>query len=117
MINDLGLAPNTQIKLWAHENPWGRCIDLYCASFDKVNSRISKVEPLVFSLLDREDEGRQQDPIIKLDVESATELMTTLWAAGVRPVDVMHSNEALSLQGKHLQDMRRIVENILKVKL
>lgn len=53
----------------------------------------------------RKDPG----PDIMLPMESAQKLMDQLWDCGLRPTEGSGSAGSFSAQGRHLDDMRRIV--------
>ena len=46
---------------------------------------------------------------LSLHPEEAQHLADQLWAAGVRPTQSAQSHGAFEAQGRHLEDMRRLV--------
>ncbi len=60
-------------------------------------------------------EGHQTDPILHINEEDAQKLINDLWEAGIRPNEIYHKDDLLNAMNGHLEDMRAIVFNKLKV--
>ena len=99
----------------ARQEYWRGEIGLFVGHRDN-SGAIAIAKPIEF---DEYQEGAALpvEPCIMLEPKAAADLMTTLWQAGVRPQDVVNSNEALNIQGAHLEDMRRIAFDALNFKL
>lgn len=54
------------------------------------------------------DEGRFYDPVFRLEMRAAQELIDQLWNCGLRPTQGRQSEGATEAQGRHLADMRAI---------
>lgn len=62
------------------------------------------------------DENSAVDPTFKLTEAEARELMDELWAAGVRPTAV-GTPQTIDATRAHLEDMRKLVQQLLPVAL
>lgn len=62
-------------------------------------------------------EGQYQEPTFKLQHDAPQKLMDELWKAGIRPSNGEGSVGEIGAIKKHLQDMRLIVADKLKVDL
>lgn len=73
-------------------------------------------EPVVITQVKPEDiYTRDTVPSLELDAAEAQILMDNLWDCGLRPSEGTGSAGALSAVQKHLDDMRKIVFNKLKI--
>ena len=71
---------------------------------DKILGVVSNIE-----LQTREDDCYEPDPMCKLNPNAAQVLMDDLWDCGVRPSEGTGSAGSFAAQGKHLDDMRKLV--------
>lgn len=49
------------------------------------------------------------EPTLKLTLSEAQDLIDELWQAGLRPAQKINTEGAFEAQGKHLEDMRKLV--------
>lgn len=56
------------------------------------------------------------DPLVRLDMAAAQELIDELWACGLRPTEGSGSAGSLAATERHLQDMRLIALKHLGIK-
>lgn len=62
-------------------------------------------------------QGTVIKPVVGLQLADAQVLMDDLWNAGLRPTNHKLSDVAFESQGKHLEDMRKIVSTQLGISL
>lgn len=55
--------------------------------------------------------GVAYEPVLRLQPEEAEQLMTELWNAGVRPLNIQNLSGELSAVKYHLEDMRKLALN------
>lgn len=72
-----------------------------------LSGKNSIARPMFFEEV--EDGTRAEWPTFSLTPEEAQILSDQLWNAGVRPSGSKQSNGAFDAQGRHLEDMRRLV--------
>ncbi len=96
---------NLRPTIRAHAAPWNQSIDIL------VISRRETGQPFTAARLTFEpvDEFTHIEPTASLDHKDAQTLMDDLWQAGLRPTEGTGSAGAFAAQGKHLEDMRRLV--------
>lgn len=63
----------------------------------------------------RGEPGTIVPPLFHLDLKAAQELMDDLWGSGVRPTEGKGSAGAMRVIERHLEDMRAIVFDKLKI--
>ena len=68
-------------------------------------------------ILEEGSEGCYYPPIMQLDFQQAQLLMDDLWACGIRPVEGAGTAGSMAAVEKHLQDMRMIAFNKLKIEI
>ncbi len=100
------------IKIRAERGYFGERIDLY--AFSKSDGITSQGLPLVMETIPNNN-ARISDPTISIGKDEAQLLMDDLWQAGIRPSEGSGSAGSLRATEKHLNDMRKIVENKLGV--
>ena len=115
---------NGKLVVKAHRNPWRARVEIlvlqrldqprldqprYLASNDGVG------ESLQFSM-EPFEEGQDHGSFF-LDADAARFLMDDLWNAGIRPTEAKNTTREQAAVGRHLDDMRALVERFLKVKL
>lgn len=61
------------------------------------------------------EEGLAPDPAFNIPVEAAQLLMDDLWMAGIRPTEGSGSAGSLAATQRHLEDMRTIAFEKLKI--
>ena len=61
--------------------------------------------------------GQPVDPKLMLNAKDAQVLMDDLWACGVRPTEGAGTAGSMAAQTKHLEDMRKIAMDLLRVKV
>jgi hypothetical protein len=88
------------LKVRAHAAPWNKAVEFLAVDGNAV------AEPL---LMKERDPGQRCEPTFSLDYSEAQTLMDDLWQAGLRPTEGAGSAGAFAAQGKHLEDMRRLV--------
>ena len=94
------------MKILAHKSLWANAVEFAIIDKGSFATHISmqSIEP-----------GKQVEPVIKLDVEYAQELMDSLWSCGLRPSEGTGSAGALAATQNHLKDLQKIVYNQLKL--
>lgn len=61
------------------------------------------------------DPGMLQEPLIRLTTQAAQELINDLWSAGLRPSEAKNTRDEVNAIKAHLEDMRQITFDKLKV--
>ena len=61
------------------------------------------------------DPARMRGSTMDISYEAATLLLTDLWVAGFRPTGVEHATDAAQNMARHLEDMRAIAFDKLRV--
>jgi hypothetical protein len=97
-------------KVRAQSSPWSKGVE-FLAECDGAFGR-----PLTMDI--PANKGMLIIPTFSLSIDAAQTLMEDLWNCGLRPTEGSGSAGAFAAQGKHLEDMRKIVfEKILDDKL
>jgi len=95
------------IKIRAYKEPhYGRRIKLY--GIDKVEGMSPKQISRDLKFIPVAD-GAEYGSFLDLEENSAQELIDSLWECGLRPSEGTGSAGAFAAQGKHLEDMRKLV--------
>ena len=103
---------NNEIIFRVHREPYFSGIELY-AFIDNENSR-DVAEPMVMK---RKELDTFSPAFCQLTNEATQMLIDELWQAGYRPTEGIGSAGSLRATEKHLNDMRKIVAEKLKVQL
>jgi hypothetical protein len=94
------------ITIRANAPLWDNSIHILVGQQTDQSGRFAVAQPLTF--VDH-DPGRViADPTMRIDSESARQLMDELWRCGVRPTQVGTAGHLSALQA-HLDDMRKLV--------
>lgn len=90
-----------------------RCIKLYGFQYD-----LARRESLVItSVVEELQPGCINEPMVRLEDDAAQSLMDDLWRVGFRPSEAGQSAGALSATERHLQDLRKLVDQVLPLAL
>ncbi len=81
--------------------PWGKGIEFLAEKNGAVGQPIIMETPI--------NKGISVSPTFSLSMDAAQTLMDDLWHCGLRPTEGTGSAGAFAAQGKHLEDMRKIV--------
>ena len=101
------------IEIMARREDWSDGISLYARqTIVDVRSLIAK--PLEFTDY---QPGSVVDPFIRLEIQTAQQLMDELWQCGLRPTEGTGSAGSLRATEKHLQDMRKIAFKKLGIEI
>lgn len=105
----------TQIRA---ENSWATdSINIYLRRYSGKRQQDIKyffAKPVEYIELDP-TARTDQHPTIQLTEEEAQQLANQLWDAGIRPTLVKYQNDRANTLNAHLQDMRAIAFNKIKV--
>lgn len=72
--------------------------------------------PLTMKTISEEDQGAHLPPAMSLTKESAVRLMDALWEVGIRPSNGEGNAGELAATKHHLDDMRKIVFDMMELK-
>ena len=105
---------NEYIKVTAQYEPCMDTIDVWIKDIKDplMSGTIAKAMPLIFQEI---KEGELFEPAFRLKINAAQELMNDLWNAGIRPRNMEITKETIKAIDNHLQDMRAIVFDRLKL--
>lgn len=76
-------------------------------------SGVAYAQELEFKDRPPEDEGLNVQPAFTLRMEEAQRLMDQLWDCGLRPTEGTGSAGAMAATQRHLEDMRKLVQQVL----
>lgn len=93
----------------AQAAPWRRGVEFYIGTPEGK----LRVKEIVMEKI--EDIDLCQQPSFSMETEQAQALMDDLWNAGLRPTEGTGSAGALRATQQHLEDMRKIAFNGLKM--
>lgn len=92
----------------------GRCFELFVYNEERSKQKLSILTDAVFKEV---EDGLLFEPSpLRLDETAAQNLMDSLWDSGVRPTAGAGSAGAMRAVENHLNDMRAIVFEKLKIK-
>ena len=91
----------------AHSAPWRNCVEFLAMQGGAIGTEISMEV--------KENQHQACDPTFSLRYDEAQVLMDDLWVAGLRPTEGAGSAGSLRATEKHLNDMRRIAFDRLKI--
>ena len=106
----------TGLTLQAFSSPHRRTIDFY---LEKDDERDSRGVTLIADSFRFREQGLYEPcgtPSFSIDMGIAQSLIDDLYRAGLRPSDVVPEGPALDATRKHLEDMRTIAFDRLKIK-
>jgi len=92
-------------KIRAYTGPWNSCVEILIRD----GLYIGEVT------MHKKEEGTMIRPTASISMAAAQTLMDDLWNVGIRPTEGTGSAGSLRATEKHLQDMRRIAFNRLKI--
>jgi len=101
-----------KMHILAHLAPRSNRIDLLIKQIDGNTLAIGR--GVLFEVV---PEGQEIEPTLSLPIESAQELMDSLWQCGLRPSEGSGSAGALRATQNHLEDMRKIVFKMIEEKI
>lgn len=81
---------------------------------ERPNGQVMVAQPVVFSP-PVDDSVMFTDPMLRMPVASAQNLMDELWSAGLRPTEGAGSAGSLAATERHLADMKAIAFHTLKI--
>jgi hypothetical protein len=94
-------------KVRAQSAPWNRGVEFLAEENGAFGKSLTMEIPA--------NKGMLVAPTFSLSMDAAQTLMDDLWNCGLRPTEGSGSAGAFAAQGKHLEDMRKIVfDKILK---
>lgn len=101
---------NSDVKFYARRSdPFGDGIDIIGVIPSVGEAPGALLQPTQVVARTNRDTPYEPKPWVTLDRESAQRLMEELWSVGLRPSEGTGSAGAMAAQGKHLEDMRRLV--------
>jgi len=103
------------LEFWANKDIMHKAFRVYGHIKGTNGSKDGVVQPFTVVVPEDGTEGMEIPPMMELTYESATSLMNELWNSGVRPTDVGSPGE-LSATKSHLEDMRKIVFDLMELK-
>lgn len=111
--DDQGVA--RKLDCYAVTMNFGRQIGLQLAyrKFEGNDEVTYLMEPIKFRRIDPNESA--DAPTIMMDIQSAQSIMDNLWRCGLRPSEGSGSAGSLAATERHLEDMRLIVMNNLKI--
>jgi hypothetical protein len=116
-IRDMGVQEVDILAL--RESAWNDRIGVYLRYYSRFNDKVVVPKDLEFEEIERDSYNYQ--PLFELLTfpigNEAQKLMDSLWDCGLRPSQGKGSAGAMDATQKHLEDMRKIVANKLKVEL
>ena len=107
--------PPRDVEMRVFRDPGWRAFSLYAFQRVDHNRRSDKCGRLVFDV--PYEAGDQPQATARLEPEDAQVLMDSLWDAGLRPTQGHGTAGQLSATQAHLDDMRAITADKLKVQL
>ena len=93
------------IEVMARRLEWSYGISLFMRQ-RTIGHGSTIAQPIVFAPF---DDHLIAEPMIKLQIEQAQQLMDELWQCGIRPSEGAGSAGAMAATQKHLEDMRKLV--------
>lgn len=97
---------------------FGPDISLYChVRFADGQRPAIPTAPVQFRVIEKDEEGVANPPLMTLTQEAAQRLVDELWLCGIRPSEGSGSAGSLAATERHLNDMRAIVANSLGVEM
>ncbi len=97
-------------EIRATNAPWYNGIEILIAANDNGKRSVARTVTL-----EEISPGVCCEPTIRLEYDEAQQLMDDLWQAGLRPAEGSGSAGSLRATEKHLEDMRKIAFNKLKI--
>jgi hypothetical protein len=90
-----------KFKVRAQSAPWSKGIEFLAEENGAFGRPLTMDYPV--------NKAISIDPTFSLSIDAAQTLMDDLWNCGLRPTEGTGSAGAFAAQGKHLEDMRKIV--------
>lgn len=103
---------NGSVEVMARREDWTLGVSLFMRHRTE-GMGICMAQPVEFK---QEPEAVVCEPLIRLEVQEAQQLMDELWQCGLRPTEGTGSAGSLRSTEKHLADMRTIVMKKLEIK-
>jgi hypothetical protein len=94
-----------ELTIRAHAAPWNDGVEFLARLLDSVG------KPITFET--QIDKSMRVEPTFHLSMDKAQLLMDDLWMAGLRPTEGTGSAGALKATERHLQDLQRLVFEML----
>jgi hypothetical protein len=94
--------------------PWSHSVAFYLLAKDEGGSPLV-AEPVCWQPRESQERFLEPVPSFRLDAEAAQRLMDELWSCGFRPAQGKQSEGVTVAQERHLQDMRAIAFDRLKI--
>ena len=101
--------------MFTQKDFWGRGLQFYMYLDYTGKDKVQAVTD--FEITERDAYDSSTEPVCTMSGQDAQELFDQMWTMGMRPSDGDASIGQLAATQKHLSDMRKIVENKLKVVL
>lgn len=103
-------------EIHAHRDPYLRdSIGIYLVRYDEDGQRELADHDGAHLVFRQHRRGLSAAPTLEIPPERAQQLMDDLWSAGLRPTEGRQSEGVTAAQARHLEDMRAIAFNRLKV--
>jgi len=96
-------------EIHARYAPWDRAVELFL--FDQSDHR----RRIQFEAKVLADDAHQSEPSLSLNEITPQRLMDQLWNCGFRPIEGSGSAGSLAATQRHLEDMRTIALNTLRI--
>lgn len=98
------------VELMARREDWSEGISIYLRQ-RTVGHGDSVAAPVTMV---RREPGMLAEPMLRLEIQAAQQLMDELWQCGLRPTEGTGSAGSLKATEKHLTDMQRIAFMLLE---
>lgn len=98
------------IEVMARREQWSAGVSIYMRKV-VVGMSVEIVQPVAFKRLSAEEAEQTMviEPVVRLPIQSAQQLMDELWQCGLRPTEGTGSAGSLAATERHLADMRALV--------
>jgi len=97
------------IELMARREDWSEGVSIYMRqrTAGKGNAVAAPV------MMVQKEPGEHVEPMLRLEIQAAQQLMDELWQCGLRPTEGTGSAGSLKATENHLADMKRIAFTLL----
>ena len=98
------------VEMMARRENWNEGISLYMRQ-RTVGNGASVAAPITMV---RHEPNHMVEPMLRLSIQQAQQLMDELWQCGVRPTEGSGSAGSLAATERHLKDMQTIALGLLR---
>lgn len=95
------------VEIMARRDQWREGVSIFMRQVI-VGVSMELAQPVEFKTVDANDHS-PVEPVMRLPIHSAQQLMDELWQCGLRPTEGTGSAGSLAATERHLADMRRLV--------